>query len=159
MGRVGKELGFEVVWLYKEALELTDPRIVAQIVNFSKENPGVSLWESLPCTTAWSSWQYMAVHKYVSKYLRRLQGRRRASLKLFATFVERATLVRVGGGEVTFEWPRYSIGWAQEPISRFISDFDLHEGLCEGCAFGMADPQGHPAHSEWLPPPRDLPGI
>ena len=148
MGKDGKEPGVEVVRLYKEALDLTDPRIVAQLVNFIKENPGVSLWGSLPCT-AWSSWQYMAVHKYCSKYLRRLQGRRRASLKLFATFVELATLARDGGGEVTFEWPRYSIGWAQEPISRFISNFDLHEGLCDGCAFGMADPQGHPVLKPW----------
>ena len=148
MGKVGAELGVEVVRLYKEALDLTNPFIVAQVADFIRANPGVSIWGSLPCT-AWSSWQHMAIHKYGSKYLNKLQGRRRASLRLFSTFVDLATLVRDGGGEVIFEWPRNSIGWAQGPVSRFISDFELSEGLCDGCAFGMCDGHGHPVLKPW----------
>ena len=58
----------------------------------------------LPCTS-WSSWQYTAVRKYGFCYLRTLQGRWRASLRRFATFVELATIVKAGGGEVILEWP------------------------------------------------------
>ena len=148
MGEVGRAMGVEVVRLYKEALDLTNPFIIAQVRDFIIENPGVSIWGSLPCT-AWSSWQYMAVHKYGSSYLKKLQGRRRASLKLFYTFVELAELVREGGGEVIFEWPKDSVGWAQGPVSRFITEFNLYEALCDGCAFGMADSEGHPILKPW----------
>ena len=50
-----------------------------------------------------------------------------------------ANLVREGGGEVIFEWPKEGTGWAQELVSRFIVDFDVHETLCDGCALGMLD--------------------
>ena len=148
MGNVGKALGVEVVRLYKEALDLTEPFAIAQVADFIKANPGVSIWGSLPCT-AWSSWQYMAVHKYGSSYLKKLQGRRRASLRLFSTFVELAELVREGGGEVIFEWPKDSVGWAQGPVSRLITEFNLYEALCDGCAFGMANSDVHPILKPW----------
>ena len=148
IGNIGKELGVEVVRLHKEALDLTNPFIIAQVTDFIKANPGVSIWGSLPCTS-WCTWQYMSIHKYGSSYLKKLQGRRRASLKLFSTFVELASLVREGGGEVTFEWPKESIGWAQKPVSRFIVDFGLHEALCDGCAFGMKDEGGNPILKSW----------
>ena len=91
----------------------------------------------------------MAIQKYGPKYLRKLQGRRRASLALFATFVELAALVLKGGGEVSFEWPRYCVGWAQVPVSRFIANFGLHASLCDGCAFGMTDGEGRPVLKPW----------
>ena len=148
MGNIGNELGLNVIHLFKEAYDLTDPEVVAQVRYYIKQSPGVSLWGSLPCTT-WSSWQYMAIQKYGPKYLRKLQGRRCASLALFTAFVELAALVVEGGGEVSFEWPRHCIGCAQVPVSRFIANFGLHEGLCDGCTFGMTDSDGYPVLKPW----------
>jgi hypothetical protein len=34
-------------------------------------------------------------------------------------------------------------------VSRFIADFDLSEALCDGCAFGMKDGNGHPILKPW----------
>ena len=91
----------------------------------------------------------MCVHKHGEKYRRRLEARRLASLQLFSHFAQLARAVVRGGGEVAFEWPRNSIGWAQPPVSRLIKELDLFEALCDGCAFGMADADGHPILKPW----------
>jgi hypothetical protein len=148
MGIVGSKLGLVITRLYKESFDLTQPAVIDQLICFIREHPGISIWGSLPCTT-WCSWQHMNVHKHGAPYLQKLQARRRASLRLFASFRRVAEVVRENGGDVTFEWPKDSLGWAQGPVSRFIADFDLSEALCDGCAFGMKDGNGHPILKPW----------
>ena len=70
-------------------------------------------------------------------------------MRLFSDFVRVATEIRKGGGDVSFEWPKGSVGWAQPQVSRFINDFDLTEALCDGCAFGLKDAGGHPILKPW----------
>ena len=70
-------------------------------------------------------------------------------MKLFSHFLRVAREVRKWGGEVSFEWPKSSIGWGQPQVMEFITEFNLHEALCDGCAFGMVDKQGHPVLKPW----------
>ena len=59
-----------------------------------------------------------------------------------------ATAVREGGGTVSFEWPRYCLGWAKQPVLEFISSFGMSSVLVDGCAFGMRD-KGIPIKKQW----------
>ena len=91
----------------------------------------------------------MNLHKHGTPYLCRLMARRKTSLKLFNSFVRLADVVRDNGGDVAFEWPKDSIGWGQDAVSRLIVDFNLYEATCDGCAFGMTDAEGHPVPKPW----------
>ena len=67
---------------------------------------------------------------------------------MFAHFVEVATAVRQGGGTISFEWPRYCLGWTQQPVLDFLSSFNMSSVLIDGCAFGM-NHQGQPIKKQW----------
>ena len=58
-------------------------------------------------------------------------------------------LSKRGGGDVAFEWPKGSIGWAQPAVVRFLKELNLYEALCDGCAFGMTDADGRPVLKPW----------
>ena len=148
MGKVGPNLGVNIISLFKEKFDLMRPEIVEQLIELVKQNPGISIWGSIPCTS-WCSWQHMSIHRFGPPYLRKLQAKRKESLRLFANFVRVAEVVREGGGHVTFEWPRNATGWGQRAVSNFISDFDLHEALFDGCAFGMCSKGGDPVLKPW----------
>jgi len=70
------------------------------------------------------------------------------SLKLFSHFVQAATAVRQGGGTISFEWPRYCLGWTQQSVLDFIAKFDMSSVLIDGCAFGM-NHKGEPIKKQW----------
>ena len=70
-------------------------------------------------------------------------------MKLLSNFITVARAVRQGGGDVSFEWPKGSLGWTQPQTRALIEEFDLAEAICDGCAFGMADAQGHPVLKPW----------
>jgi hypothetical protein len=137
MRTVGKDLGLCIVRLHKEMYDLTKPEVIQQVLEFVKENPGISLWGSLPCTP-WSQWQWMSIKKFGQPYLKKLSQRRRQSIALFNKFVRVAEAVRYHGGDVCFEWPKEATGWAHPAVSNFIVDFNMYEAVCHGCAFGMA---------------------
>ena len=148
MGEVGRTMGVKVVRLYKEAFDLANPTIIDHIVEYVRANPGISIWGSLPCTV-WCTWQRMSLHTLGADYARGLARRRAASMRLFNNFLRVAGEVKRLGGAVCFEWPKSSLGWGQPQVLRFINEFDLHEAICDGCAFGMADDKGHPILKSW----------
>ena len=59
-----------------------------------------------------------------------------------------AKAVRQGGGTISFEWPRYCLGWAQQPVLDFIATFNMSSVLVDGCAFGM-NHKGEPIKKQW----------
>ena len=124
-----------------------DPEQVEKLVKDVKSTPGCHLHASLPCTV-WSTWQHINCRKKGEKYIRKLEIRRGKSLKLFSNFVKVATAVREGGGTISFEWPRYCIGWAQQKVLNFISSFNMSSVLIDGCAFGM-NHKGEPIKKQW----------
>jgi len=128
--------GIPFLRLNKEFSDLSDPGIISQLLDWASDNPGIQLFGSLPCTV-WSTWQRMSIAKYGDKYVRRLQRRRQKSMQMFDNFVALAEKVISLGGSVSFEWPRYCMGWGKDKVMNFISRFDLKEALFDGCSFGL----------------------
>ena len=128
--------GLKTLRLCESFGDLHDPAVIEQLVDWARQQDAIHLHGSLPCTV-WSAWQQMAVHKYGQKYAIRLQHRRQKSLELLDNFVRLATVVREKGGTISFEWPRYCVGWAQPRVMKFVHDFGLEQALFDGCAFDM----------------------
>ena len=149
MGEVWEDMGIEVVRLHKKVFDLTMPLIIQQLIAHGKANPGVSLWVSIPCTV-WCSWQHMNVYKRCLAYVRTFQRCQRASLKLVNDFfAARRSCLLEWRRAIAYEWPKDSIGWGQDAISRFNVDFGRYEATYDGCAFGMTDVGGHPVLKPW----------
>ena len=124
-----------------------DPFQVEKLIKDIHSTPGCHLHASLPCTV-WSTWQHINCRKKGAAFIRTLERRRMHSLKLFSHFVQVATAVRQGGGTISFEWPRYCLGWAQQPVLDFIAAFSMSSVLIDGCAFGM-NHNGEPIKKQW----------
>ena len=69
-------------------------------------------------------------------------------MKMFAHLVEVATADRQGGGTISFEWPRYLLGWTRQPVLDFLATFNMSTALIDGCAFGM-NHKGEPIKKLW----------
>jgi hypothetical protein len=48
MGKVGPELGVNVIRLYNEKFDLMRPEIIEQLLELVGQNPGISIWGSIP---------------------------------------------------------------------------------------------------------------
>ena len=83
----------------------------------------------------------MNCRKQGPKYVRQPEGRRNKSLKVFANFVEVAKAVRKGGGTISFELPRYRLGWTRPPVMDCLASLELSSVLIDGCDFGMTHTQ------------------
>jgi len=136
LGKVAGDHSIKFVRLSRETSNLFDHVQVKNLVKQVHTTPGCHLHASLPCTV-WSTWQHMNCRKKGPDFVRKLEARRHQALKMFAHFVEVATAVRQGGGTISFEWPRYCLGWTQQPVLDFLSSFDMSSVLIDGCAFGM----------------------
>ena len=147
LGRVSDDHNIKCVRLSKESCNLFDPFQVEKLIKDIHSTPGCHLHASLPCTV-WSTWQHINCRKKGAAYMRTLERRRMHSLKLFSHFVQAATAVRQGGGTISFEWPRYCLGWAQQSVLDFISKFNMSSVLIDGCAFGM-NHKGEPIKKQW----------
>ena len=147
LGKVAGDHNINCVRLSKEAADLFDHSQVERVIGQIRKTPGCHLHASLPCTV-WSTWQHINCRKKGPDYIRRLENRRHQSLILFDHFVEVATAVRQGGGTISFEWPRYCLGWTQPSVLKFLSSFNMSSVLIDGCAFGM-DHQGQPIKKQW----------
>ena len=64
-------------------------------------------------------------------------------------FTKLAVLVKKGGGNVHFEWPRYCQGWDQKEIRDFMKSLEFHECLLDGCRFGVVNAVGEPIKKPW----------
>ena len=64
-------------------------------------------------------------------------------------FIRLAEVIIAGGGDVTFEWPKSSLGWHQDALLKFITKYDLYSVIVHGCALGMVNAAGEPVLKEW----------
>jgi hypothetical protein len=147
LGNVSKHHGITCIRLSKEAVDLTDSLQLARVIEDAKCTPGCHLHGSIPCTV-WCSWQHMNCRTKGESYIRKLGKRRRRSMRLFGNFVKLAEVVRKGGGTISFEWPRYCMGWARQEVLDFVSSFDLTSVAIDGCAFGHSH-SGQPIKKPW----------
>ena len=70
-------------------------------------------------------------------------------MKMVKWFTKLAVLVKKGGGNVHFEWPRYCQGWDQKEIRDFMKSLEFHECLLDGCRFGVVNAVGEPIKKPW----------
>ena len=123
-------------------------RLLLNSIQYVSYHPGISLWGSLPCTP-WTTWQFMFIHKYGQKYLDKLEERRNESMLLLSHFRTIAEKNILGGGSVSFEWPRYVTGWLRSEVLTMIHELDMFTVNFHGCAFGMTDSVGVPIKKPW----------
>ena len=147
LGNVGQAYGLKVIRI-SERVDFSDDLTLMQLVGQVKQNPGIDLHGSLPCTV-WCGWQRMAVHRLGAKYAARLAIRRKKSLELVSRFRFLAEKVIEYGGRVSFEWPRYCAGWLQKELISMICDLNMVEVSFDGCAVGVKDKDGNPILKPW----------
>ena len=68
--------------------------------------------------------------------------RQEESRMMIQHFKELAVVVQKGGGSVSFEWPRESIGWNQDFVISMITELGLFAVQVDGCAMGVQDEKG-----------------
>ena len=148
LGKAAEEYDNVKVFRVTKECDFGNDDIVKELKQQIKSRPGCSLHGSLPCTP-WSTWQEMAIHRYGSKYKRKLDRRRQESVKMLNSFIECAEIALSQGGEVSFEWPRYCLGWLRPELIDFITRNDLFSIFVDGCATGMTNKEGVPVLKQW----------
>ena len=147
LGNVGQAYGIKVIRI-SERVDFSDDHTLIQLVGQVKQNPGIDLHGSLPCTV-WCNWQKMAVHRLGPSYAKRLAIRRKKSLELVSRFRFLAEKVIEYGGRVSFEWPRYCAGWLQKELISMICDLGMVEVSFDGCSVGVKDKDDNPILKPW----------
>ena len=115
---------------------------------YIRDNEGVSMHGSLPCTTV-STWQQVCIAKYGIEYEKELEVRREKLRGMLKKFLILAAKVIMGGGIVTFEWPRHCVGWLFKELLLFILKWRMFVIDVDGCACGLVDVNGAPHLKKW----------
>ena len=63
-------------------------------------------------------------------------------MKRLGNFVILAEEVLTYGGTISFEWPRYCVGWNTLEVKSMIDLFNLKPAFVDGCAVGVVDVKG-----------------
>ena len=147
LGRIGEELGVQVVRLCKEHIDLASKANIDQLVEQVKAIPGCSIHGSIECGP-WSAWQRLneAKNPRLSNILRE---KRRESVSMMYSFIRVANHVLDNGGFVSFEWPRYCSGWMCEPLASWITERQLLSATFDGCTVGITGKDNKPARKPW----------
>ena len=150
MGISSEKYGVPHIRLSKEFGDLTDPEVQAQLDYQIWASPmAPNLWGAIPCT-AGSVWQRLNAAKLGPSFQAYLRRQKSQSMKLFASFAERAELVLSRGGTVTFEWPRYNDGWEHPDVKAvFARHPEFTEVIFDGCAVGMKSKDKRPIRKPW----------
>ena len=53
------------------------------------------------------------------------------------------------GGRVTFEWPRFRIGWAEQELQKLIPDLNMMVVDFDGSQVGLTDTKGRLHVKRW----------
>ena len=104
-----------------------------RVLDYAKVNKGCHLWASIPCT-AWSSIQNLNLSQHGESFAEYLDREKGKSLKLMGAFIKVAREVLAGGGEIAFEWPRYSTGWHEKLTQRWMNEFKTQTVVLDGCS-------------------------
>ena len=147
LGKVGEEVGVQVIRLCKESIDLSDDQAIDQLCEQVKALPGCSLHRSIECRP-WSAWQRLNMKKH-PRLCEKINKDREESLLMIARFIKVAEIILDQGGHVSFEWPRYCAGWIEEPLASWISSRQLYSSCFPGCAVGVTAADDEPAAKPW----------
>ena len=81
-------------------------------------------------------------------YLKVLDHKRGETDLLVDCFTQLASVAIESGGTVSFEWPKSSLGWATDPITQMIVQFQMHSSYPTGCGMGL-EIDGKKPLKEW----------
>ena len=93
------------------------------------------VWASVP----WSTLRDSNLRRSGEEAEAMLANKSAESVVLVKNFVQLArTAVQTPGGTASFEWPRFSDGWANvEEVHEFISEFEAYSAYPTGCGYGL----------------------
>ena len=148
LGKVAEKMGVRVVRFHKNFVDLTSLEGMKTAWRIVKDNPGAHIHASLPCTP-WSRWQDMNLHKYGPKYRKLLFQRRQQSIVMLKNFSLLAEYIYYHGGHVSFEWPRYSIGWNLIPLQGLEMRLGMVRVALDGCMVGVKATTGEKIKKPW----------
>ena len=138
-GKVGKDLGVHVVRGSENHLSGEEKRTMKVLHDIVDTKSGADLSNSLPCDQ-WSQWQTLNIHQHGQASADELEARRCKSRLLIRKFCKLARAVARRGGRVTFEWPRFCVGWSDQEIHKLIRDLNMM--VVDGCQVGLTDSKG-----------------
>ena len=126
MGKVGKDLGCHVVRCSENHFNGEDKGTMKVLHDIVDTKSDADLSNSLPCDQ-WSQWQTLNIHQHGQSCADGLKARRCKSRLLIRKFCKLARAVARRGGRVTFEWPRFCVGWSYQELQKLIRD-QKHDG-------------------------------
>ena len=147
LGVVGEEQGVNVIRLCRESIDLSSKPAIEQLCQQVKGSPGCAIHGALECRP-WSQWQRLN-RKKNPRLCAALDEDQKQSLEMLESFIKVANIVLDGGGEVSFEWPRYCDGWKIQVLLSWILERNLFSSTFPGCALGVTAKDGVPARKPW----------
>ena len=148
LGVVGSAGGFSVHRLSLDVADLTTDKGLKYAKAIVSDFPGCSLHGSLPCTP-WTLWNFMNVAKYGESFKQKLDKSRNKSIIMLSHFFLLAKDIIRYGGHVSFEWPRFSTGWALAKLQKWITKHHLLTVDFDGCSLGVKSRKGRPIKKPW----------
>ena len=69
---------------------------------------------------------------------------------MLKNFRKVAKVIVANGGTVSFEWPRYCLGWNLELLKEIEEEFSMKRAAFDGCTQGVVSKSGQPILKPWL---------
>ena len=150
IGVSAESKGLEFHRLCKEVCDLTSKQGLDFAMNIVRNaSHPIHLHGSLPCTP-WSRWNVSNQHKYGDKFVERINQQKLLSISMLKNFVTVADYVIKNKGTISFEWPRYCVGWDVIEVKHMIDRFKLKPANVDGCAVGVINKAGtHSIKKPW----------
>jgi hypothetical protein len=149
LGAVAQAKGVKVIRLHKEFCDLETDKGIKLAWKLARDNPGCHIHASLPCTP-WSRWQDMNIHRWGARFRIKLGEQRKRSLVMLNAFIGLAKYIHRRGGAISYEWPRYSVGWDLVALQDFEKDLGCIRVAFDGCSVGVRSTKGQPIKKPWL---------
>ena len=136
LGHVSAAIGVECIRLSRDTINLVDPKQVGQLLQQVDLRPGADGWISLPCTD-YTPWQRMNIYRYGEAFERKLQERRKKSMKMFKQAKRFARKILETGGRVALEWPADLAWWDLKEVQKFEREHCFRRVYFHGCMLGV----------------------
>eukprot|EP00435_Cladocopium_sp_Y103_P033668 s1073_g8.t1 len=148
LGKVNESRDIPHIRLTEKSSNMADSDEIESLLKVQELFPGHDLWGSIPCGP-WSPWQKMSVARFGKGYQKKLDKKRKKSMKLLNNFIRCAEKTLELGGHISFDWPKPSEGWKIPKSLEFIKKHNLLVAEPEGCALGLVDANGDPHLKRW----------
>ena len=148
LGKVGEDRGIKVIRLSLEITDLETRAGLEHTLREIKQNPGCSMHGSLPCTP-WTRWQSYNEHKLGADFRKKLGEARERSRTMLSNFRIAALEVIKGGGDVSFEWPRFCSGWDLTDLVELEVEIGMWRVNFDGCSVGVRAENGAFIKKPW----------